>query len=65
MTNIPKRLVPVKEIPKIYPGAFTQSSIRWLIMNEDKNGFSCCVRRLGRKLLIDLDEFESWIDQQK
>lgn len=63
--NINKRLVPVKKIPEIYPGAFTQSSIRWLIVNENKNGFSCCVKRIGRKVLIDLDQFESWIDKQR
>jgi len=59
-----KRLATVKQIPKIYPGVFTQSSIRWLIFNEKENGFTQCVRRLGTKVLIDLDRFESWIDQQ-
>ena len=60
-----KRLAAVKQIPEIYPGIFSQSSIRWLIFNENTNGFSCCIRRVGRKVLIDLDEFEKWIDQQK
>lgn len=59
-----KRLATVKNIPKIYPGVFSESSIRWLIFNEKENGFTQCVRRLGKKVLIDLDQFESWIDQQ-
>jgi hypothetical protein len=59
-----KRLVPPRKIPEVYPGAFTEAAVRWLIFNEKENGFSRCVRRLGRKVLIDLDQFESWIDAQ-
>ena len=65
MINLhPKRLAPPKQIPVIYPTAFTESSIRWLIFNEKTNGFSCCVKRIGRKVLIDLDQFEAWIAKQ-
>ncbi len=60
--NSGKRLAVTKQIPKLYPGIFTESSIRWLIFNEKQNGFDCCVRRVGRKVLIDLDQFEEWID---
>lgn len=60
-----KRLATVKTIPQIYPGVFSESSIRWLIFNEKDNGFAHCVRRLGKKVLIDLDQFESWIDKQQ
>lgn len=64
LENLSKRLAPVKKIPAIYPDSFTEASIRWLIFNEHQNGFSRCVRRIGRKVLIDLDQFESWIDEQ-
>jgi len=63
-TQSSKRLVPPKQIPQIYPGAFTESSIRWLIFNEKTNGFNCCIYRIGRKILIDLDFFEDWIFKQ-
>jgi len=59
-----KRFAPPKKIPSLFPGAFTESSIRWLIFNEKINGFSCCVKRIGRKVLIDIDEFESWVSKQ-
>lgn len=59
-----KRLASPKKIPEFYPGVFTESSVRWLIFNEKQNGFSRCVRRIGRKVLIDLDQFELWIDNQ-
>jgi hypothetical protein len=58
------RLTCVKKLPELYPNAFTESSIRWLIFNEHVNGFNTCVRRLGSKVLIDLDAFESWIAKQ-
>jgi len=61
--NMAKRLVPVKKIPELYPGAFSEAAIRWLIFNEKQNGISKCLRRLGRKVLIDLDAFELWIDE--
>lgn len=60
-----KRYVPPKKIPELFPEAFSEASVRWLIFNEQSNGFSRCVRRIGRKVLIDLDQFEMWIDQQR
>lgn len=62
----PKRLVPIKKIPELYPEAFTKSSMRWLLYNRKTNGFDCCVRKIGgKKILIDLDDFEAWIDKQQ
>jgi hypothetical protein len=59
------RLSTVRKLPTIYPDAeFTQSSIRWLIFNANHNGFDKCIRRAGRKVLIDLDSFEEWMDNQ-
>jgi hypothetical protein len=60
----PKPLVSVKKMPELYPG-FTQSSIRWLIFNENHNGFKRCVKRIGKKILIDLEQFELWVDSQQ
>jgi len=60
-----KRLSTVKNLPSLYPDAnFTESSIRWLIFNANDNGFSSCVIRLGKKILIDLDKFEDYLDNQ-
>lgn len=60
-----KRYIRTKQIPILYPGVFTEASIRWLIFNEKQNGFSKCIRRIGKNVLIDLDLFEEWIDEQK
>lgn len=60
-----KRLVTVKNLPSKYPDAnLTESSVRWLIFNAKENGFSACVVRIGRKVLIDLEIFEQWLDEQ-
>jgi hypothetical protein len=60
-----KRLVTVKNLPSLYPDAnFTPSSIRWLIFNASENGFNHCIRRAGRKVLIDLEAFEEWINNE-
>ncbi len=61
---ISKRLATVKQTAEIYP-AFSTSSIRWLIFNGSQNGFIQCVRKIGVKVLIDLDTFETWVDAQK
>jgi len=60
-----KRYTTVKNLPSLYSDAgFTPSSIRWLIFNASENGFSHCIRRAGRKVLIDLDAFEEWLDNE-
>lgn len=59
-----RRFATVKQTAEIYP-AITQSGLRWLIFNQKTNGFNSCIRRLGRKILIDLDLFEKWIDFQE
>lgn len=64
-TKTPKRLSSVKNLPSRYPDAgFSVNSIRWLIFNAKDNGFHQCIRRAGRKVLIDLDEFEQWLDEE-
>ena len=55
----------VKNLPSLYPDAgFTESSVRWWAFNAAENGFHYCVRRAGRKVLIDLDAFEEWMDNE-
>lgn len=58
-----RRLCTVKNLPSHYPDAnITESSIRYLIFNAAENGFSKCINRCGRKVLIDLDKFEEFLD---
>ncbi len=59
-----KRLANVKKLAELYDGVFTQNSIRWWIFNSRTNGFDACLRRVGRRILIDISSFEKWIDAQ-
>lgn len=60
-----RRFATPKQIPEIYGGAFNSGNIRYYIMNRKENGFEVCIKRCGKKILIDLDEFEKWIDSRK
>jgi len=44
--------------------AFPEGGLRHLIFHAEKNGFDKCIRRIGRKVLIDEMEFFRWVDQQ-
>lgn len=59
-----RRFATVNQTSQIYP-AFTVSSLRYLIFNRKTNGFDKCIYRVGRKILIDVDLFEAWIDERK
>ena len=66
MTDQSKRVSSVKNVPDKYPDAdFTEQSIRWWIFNAEQNGFDRCIIRLGRKILIDLDRFDDWIESHR
>lgn len=45
---------------KKYP--FTMGMLRSLLINREKNGLTCCVRKIGKRLYIRMDLFDNWID---
>lgn len=44
--------------------AFSEASIRWHIFNAKRNGLEPHIRRIGRKVLINVAGFQSWIENQ-
>lgn len=46
---------------------FTTAQIRWMIFNEATNGLQAAgaIVRLGRRVYIDTDAFDSWIESQQ
>ena len=57
-------------------GPFTQSVLRHLIFNAEErvgsggtkipgNGLASAIVRIGRKVLIDLDRFDDWIESHR
>lgn len=54
------RLIPLTEWSAYHPWP-PLGGLRHLVFNEHTNGFSRCVRRVGRRVLIDEAEFFRWV----
>ena len=53
--------VTVSQLAKHFP-AFSEGSIRWLIFNSHINGFNKVVRKIGRKVILNMKEFKKFIE---
>ncbi len=60
-----KRWSTPEQLPTLYNGVFNKGGIRFLIHKAAENGFEKCLRRIGKKIIIDLDEFDKWIDSHQ
>jgi hypothetical protein len=58
------RLIPVGMWPQYHPWP-SVNGLRFLIFNEHSNGFHQCVLRIGRRVLIDEEQFLHWARNQK
>lgn len=47
-------------------GPFSEGQLRWWIFTSKTNGLDAAeaVIRVGRRVYIDVDRFEDWIEQQ-
>ncbi len=53
-------------MPENYPHlGWSIPTYRWLIFNRRENGFSTCLLKVGTKWVIDLEQFESWLDSHQ
>lgn len=60
-----RRLLTVTQFSEEHP-AFSKAALRHLIFDATTNGFHRVMRRVGRrKILLDEQEFFSWIDEQQ
>ena len=57
------RLIPITEWPThhSYPPI---GQLRALVFNADENGFGHCIRRIGRRVLIDEAAYFEWVAAQ-
>ena len=60
---IHSRLIPVTDWPNHHEWP-PIGGLRHLIFNEKENGFSKCIRRIGRRVLIDERSFFEWVEDQ-
>lgn len=42
----------------------TEAALRQLI-HHDVDGFRSCIRKIGKRILIDLDDWNRWIDARR
>lgn len=62
--DVPK-YVSVKQLSKFYP-AFSELSLRWILFNRNTNNANTFVIKVGKKkLIIDTEKFEIWLNQQQ
>ena len=47
-------------------GPFTLGQVRWWVFNEHNNGLAAAdaVVRIGRRVYLDEDRFDDWIESQ-
>jgi len=57
------RLIPLTEWPQHHAWP-PLGGLRHLVFNAQRNGFSDCVRRVGRRVLIDEAAFFQWVERQ-
>jgi hypothetical protein len=57
------RLIPVPDWSKHHDWP-PLAGLRHLIFNKNANGFHKCVRRVGRRVLIDEKAFFDWVSEQ-
>lgn len=57
------RLIPVPDWSKHHDWP-PLGGLRHLIFHENANGFHKCVRRVGRRVLIDEKSFFDWVEEQ-
>ena len=63
-TAIAKRVLTFRQIAQSYP-AFSEGALRWLRFNGTENGFDRCVIKLGRRVLLDAEAFERWLETHR
>ena len=42
--------------------AFEERTLRWLIFHAEDNGLSPAIFRIGRRVYIDIDRFNRWLE---
>lgn len=58
-----QNFVTVRQLSAKYP-AFPEGGLRFWIFHAEKNGFAKCLRRVGRKVLVEEAAFLAWVDSQ-
>ncbi len=60
-SSVGRKLIPVTKWNEHHPWP-PIGGLRYLIFHSETNGFCHCIRRVGRKVLIDETRFFEWVD---
>lgn len=53
----------LKTVAQICEGTpFTENTVRWWVFHSQSNGLAHALIRIGRRVYIDADAFDAWID---
>jgi len=61
---ITDHLLTVKQLADRSP-AFSENSLRWMIFCSEATGLDRALIKRGRRVLIDVPEFERWLESQR
>lgn len=59
--NTQAKWASVKQVAQQYP--FSEGSLRYWIFHSKSNGLEKCLRKIGRKIVINIVQFEEWINE--
>jgi len=54
----------IKQLAQENP-AFTEASLRWLVFNARQNGLDAAIVRVGRRVLIDVQKLDVWLEARR
>ena len=60
-----RNLRTVKQIAAEEDSPFPEGGLRYLIFEAEKNGFDECIVRVNRRVLIDIEKFNAWLDRRR
>lgn len=58
-----RNLRTVKQVAQTFP-AFSVGALRWMIFTSKSLGLTGAIFRVGKRVLIDVEAFECWIQEQ-
>ena len=59
-----EQLRTVRQVAKRCPG-FTEPAVRKLIFDAERNGLAAAIVRIGRRVFIDLEKFDEWLEKHR
>ena len=66
LSNLKKlRISSVKNLVNHYPDFVSESGWRWLLFNRKENKLDRCIIKQGRRIFLNLDLVDEWLDANR